>query len=67
MDIIIKNSKPSGSTRTKHDEQLRKEGWGSSFVNEEAADKAAFIERKLKEKYGADHSFVRGENIEGVK
>jgi hypothetical protein len=56
--IIVKDSKPRGSTRTKTDQVLIDSGWGSSFKSEQDADKCAFLERKLKDKLGADDSRV---------
>lgn len=58
MYIIIKPSKPRGSSRTRTDEVLVDSGWGSSFKNENDADKCAYLERKLKETLGADNSRV---------
>jgi hypothetical protein len=66
MDIIIKDSNPTGRSRTRDDERLRKEGWGSSFTSDEARDKCAFVERKIKKETGSDNSAVRGHVIDLV-
>jgi len=63
MLIIIKDSQPKGRTRTNTDRQLQDAGWGSSFKNAEAADKCAFIERKLKTHLGMDDSRVSAARI----
>lgn len=58
ITIIVKDSKPRGSTRTGTDAAMMDAGWGSSFKSEQDADKCAFLERKLKDKLGADDSRV---------
>ena len=58
ITIIIKDGKPRGETRTSIDRKLVDAGCGSSFAKEGDADKCAFVERKLKEKLGADDSQV---------
>ncbi len=58
ITIIVKDGKPRGRTRTRVDRELCDAGWGSTFVNDEAADKCAFVERKFKERYNADNFMV---------
>lgn len=66
MLIIVRDGKPHGRTRSGTDEVLRKEGWGSSFTSEEAADKCAFLERKIKKVTGADDVHVPARAIDSV-
>lgn len=67
MDIIIKDSKPKGRTRTSTDKELR-DKWGTStFKNAEDADKCAFIERKLKKITGREDSRVNASWINKIK
>ena len=67
MDIIIKDIKPKGRTRSGTDRDLQ-ESWGTtSFRNEEDKDKAEFIERKLKKEYNADNSRVTARIISKIK
>lgn len=55
MDIIIKDGKPRGKTRTSVDKQLQDAGWGTTFKNEEDADKCAFVERQFKKQHNGDN------------
>lgn len=66
MDVIIKKPKPKGRTRSKIEKQLEKE-WGSTGLTEEQIDKCAYLERKVKEKHGADKSFFKQHHIDKVK
>ena len=67
ITIIVKDSAPKGRTRTSIDRQLG-EGWGtSSFRSAEDHDKCAFVERKLKERLGADDSMVTAAVINRVE
>ena len=66
ITIIIKDSKPKGNNRTRTD-RLIKEKWGTtSFRNSEDADKAAFLERKIKKHHGSDDSNVTAKLINEV-
>ena len=65
-EIIIKWKKKHGKSRSEIESNLIKEGWGSSLTSEEM-DKCAFIERKIKEKYGTEKSHVRTTLINEVK
>lgn len=65
--IIVKGSQPRGRTRTSTDEMLKEAGWGSSFKNEEDADKCKHLESKLKEKHNMDDSRVIAKFINKVK
>lgn len=67
MYIIVKDGKPKGETRTKIDERLRNEGWGSTFRSEEDRDKCEFVERKIKKETGGDKNFVRANLINMVE
>ena len=55
MDIIIKDGEPRGKTRSKVDKELQDIGWGSTFKNEEAADKCKFVERQFKKQHNGDN------------
>lgn len=67
MDIIIKDIKPKGCTRSSTDRDLQ-ESWGTtSFRNEEDKDKAEFIERKLKKEHNADNSRVTARIISQIE
>jgi len=66
VTIIIKDGKPRGQSRTKMDRELQ-DKWGTtSFRNEEDADKAKFLERKLKKHFNADDSRVTAKLITDV-
>lgn len=67
VDIIIKDSVPKGRTRSGEDEILGCHWGTTSFRNEEDKDKAQFLERKLKKKYGTDTSRVTAKMIGSVK
>ena len=66
VDIIIKDVKPKGQTRSGIEKELRKEGWGSS-ITEEQIDKCAFLERKAKKVLGGDSGQIRTTSIDKVK
>ena len=66
MDIIIRKGKPKGRTRSVLEEKLVKEGWGET-ITEEQNDKCEFLERVVKDKYGADKSFFKQHHIDKVK
>jgi len=66
LDIIIKDSVPTGKTRSKLETELRKEGWGSSLT-EEQIDKCAFLERKAKKVLGGNFGMLKTLNIDKVK
>lgn len=67
MYIIVKDSKPKGTTRSSIDKMI-KDQWGtSSFKKDGDADKCAFLERKLKKDYGMDSSRVISGRINEVK
>lgn len=67
ITIIIKDGKPKGNNRTRTDRFIRDEWGTTSFRNEEDADKAAFLERKIKKYHGSDNSKVTGKLINKVK
>jgi hypothetical protein len=67
ITIIIKDSVPKGNNRTRTD-RLLGEKWGTtSFRNEEDADKAKFLERKIKKYHGSDDSRVTAKLINQVE
>ena len=66
MDIIIKKGKPKGRTRSVVEEKLGKEGWGTSLT-EEQIDKCEYLEREVKDKYGADKSFFKQHHVDKVE
>ncbi len=67
ITIIIKDGKPKGKTRSQIDRQIQ-DTWGTtSFRNEEDADKARFLERKIKKVHGSDDSMVTSKIISNVK
>lgn len=66
MDIIVKKGNPKGRTRSSIEEKLKKEGWGNTMT-EEQNDKCKFLERTVKEHYGADKSHFRQHHIDEVK
>ena len=66
MDIIIKKGDPKGRTRSSIEEKLVKEGWGHTMTGGQN-DKCKFLEREVKEKYGADKSMFKQHHIAKVK
>ncbi len=67
ITIIVKDGKPKGRTRTTMDKDL-KHAWGTtSFRNAEDADKARFLERKIKKEHNSDTSRVTAKMISNVK
>ena len=66
MDIIIKKSKPKGQTRSSVD-RIIEDAWGTRTMTDEQRDKSEFLERKVKEKYGADKSQFKQHHIDRVK
>lgn len=66
MDIIIKKGSPKGRTRSRTENELIKEGWGNTMT-EEQNDKCKFLEREVKERYGADKSIFKQHHIDKVK
>jgi len=66
VTIIIKDGKPNGQSRTKMDRVLQDQWGTTSFRNEGDADKAAFLERKVKKHFGSDDSRVTAGLISSV-
>ena len=67
ITVIIKDGKPKGQTRSRVDRTLQ-DTWGAtSFRNPEDADKAKFLERKIKKHFGADNSSVTAKLITDVE
>ena len=65
MEIIIKKTKPAGRTRTSINEKMQGE-WGSSTLTPEQNDKCKYLERQVKEKYGANKSLFKQTHIDRV-
>ena len=65
-NIIISRHDKFGKTRSEHEENLRKEGWGNTLT-EEQLDKCKFLERKAKDKTGIDKILFRPIDIDAVK
>jgi hypothetical protein len=67
VEIIIgwKNKKKLKPVRSEIERELRQSGWGASLTDEQL-DKTKFIERKWKEKYGAE-GFVRQDQADKVR
>ncbi len=65
MDIIIKKGNPKGRTRSSVEKNLSEEGWGKTLT-EEQNDKCKFLERVVKEKYGADKSNFKQHHVDKV-
>lgn len=65
MEIIIKKTKPTGKTRSAINERMQGE-WGESTLTPEQNDKCKFLERKVKEKYGANKSMFTQDHIDKV-
>ena len=66
MDIIIKKGNPKGRTRSTIEGELIKEGWGKTMTPEQG-DKCKFLEREVKERYGADKSMFKQHHIDKVR
>ena len=66
MDIIIRKGKPKGRVRSDVEEKLGREGWGTGLT-EEQIDKCKFLEREVKDKYGADKSFFKQHHVDKVE
>ena len=67
ITIIIKDGKPRGQSRSRTDRELQ-DNWGTtSFKDEGDADKAKYLERKIKKHYGKDDSSVTAGLINQVK
>ncbi len=67
ITVIIKDGTPKGKTRTRIDKVIQDQWGTTSFRNEEDADKAAFLERKIKKIHGSDDSMVKAKLISAVK
>lgn len=68
ITIIIKDGNPKGQSRTRIDKEKLQASWGTtSFRTEEDADKAAFLERKIKKHFGSDDSMVTAKLISNIE
>jgi len=65
-EIIIKWKLKHGKTRSEIEQNLLKEGWGSSLT-EEQLDKCSFLEKKWKDQTGAEYSRIKTKDIYKVK
>jgi len=66
MDIIVKKVKPTGQTRSSVD-RMMEDAWGVRNMTDEQRDKSEFLERAVKEKYGANKSQFKQHHIDKVK
>lgn len=65
LTIIVRNKLKSRG-RSDYDKMLRAEGWGGTMT-EEQADKAEFLERKLKAEGVDKETCLRAIQIDSVK
>lgn len=65
MEIIIRGKAKFGKSRSEHEENLKKEGWGGS-LDEGQLDKCKFLEKKAKEKFGTKEIFPDQKQIDGA-
>lgn len=65
MEIIIKKTTPRGQTRSSVDRRIEGE-WGQRTMTDEQRDKSEFLERTVKEKYGADKSQFKQHHIDKI-
>jgi hypothetical protein len=65
MYFIIKGKSKLRPIRSEIEKELRKAGYGASLTDAQL-DKTKFIERKWKEKYGAE-GFVRQDQADKVR
>lgn len=67
VEIIIRRGKSNlGKSRSEQEENLRKEGWGSTMEDEQL-DKCKFLEKKIKEETGATKTHLKQHHIDKVK
>ena len=64
-NIIIHKPDSFGKNRSEQERNLRKEGMAS--LTDEQLDKCEYLERKAKDKHGADKSFLKQYHIDKVK
>jgi len=64
-NIIIPSGDKLGKTRSEHEENLRKE-WGGTMTDEQL-DKMKYLERKAREKTGAEKTFIHLNDVDEVK
>ena len=65
-NIIIKGKTTIGKIRSEQESNLRKEGWGHTLTDEQL-DKCKYLERLVKEKWGAKKNFFKQKNIDLIK
>lgn len=65
MYIIIKDKTKFRPVRSEIEKEIRKSGFGASLTDEQL-DKTKFVEKKWKERYGAE-GFVRQDQADKVK
>lgn len=61
--IIIKGKTKFGKTRSEQEQNLRKEGMMS--MSDEKLDHCKYMERKIRDYYGAKESFVSQKDLRG--
>ena len=67
VEIIIRRGRSNlGKSRSEQEENLRKEGWGST-MDDEQLDKCKFFEKKIKEETGATKTHLKQHHIDKVK
>ena len=63
--IIPKKNNLIGKTRSEQEENMRKE-WGGT-MDDGQLDRLKYAERKMRDKLGSKHNFLRGNDIDRVK
>lgn len=64
-NIIIRKPGFFGKGRSEQERNLRKEGMAS--LTDEQLDKCEYLERKVKEKHGAEKTYLKQFHIDKVK
>lgn len=64
-NIIIRGKNTLGKNRSEQEENLRKE-WGDT-MNDGQLDKLKYMERKFKDRIGAEKGFSKLTNVDKVK
>jgi len=65
-NIIIQKPDSFGKTRSEQEKNLRSEGWGHTLTDEQL-EKCKFLEKRVREKYGANKNFITAIDIDKVK
>lgn len=64
--IIPGRTSRFGKTRSEHERNMRREGWGKT-MSDEQLDKCTFLEKQTKEKLGMNNSLLDKSQIDRVK